>query len=167
MDDKKKKIMIVMGILLIFTTSGMIYFFLKTMDDHKIVKEPLAQEGNLEGKTLEEIQADMDEKVDQGSLIISINSDLVFLNGTAQGDLRIENSINNHYRMIVEIYMEDGTKVYESGAIDPGYYVEKDRLDVALKKGDYPVTVYFRAYDLEQDTLIGKAATKTMIHILE
>ncbi|MCQ5280714.1 hypothetical protein NE665_24620, partial [Clostridium sp. DFI.1.208] len=84
----------------------------------------------------------------------------VFKNGTSKGTLRIENNPQNRYLMVVKIYLKqdekDGEKIYESGAIRPGNKIETAQLDVALKKGTYPVTAYFEAYDMKTKEFVGK-----------
>ena len=42
---------------------------------------------------------------------------------------------------------------------------EKACLDKELEKGDYPVTVHFKAYD-EEDNYMGEANAKTVVRIL-
>lgn len=138
------------------------------------VKEPkqmerdqLGEKGNLPGMTMEEIQAEMNRKVEEGSLSISINNELIFNSGDANGYLRIENSQHNHYLMVVEIFRKDtNERIYKSGALEPGYYLEQDKLDVNLSKGDYQVLIKFKAYDLKSENFIGEAHAESTIKIL-
>ena len=82
-----------------------------------------------------------------------------------RNQMRIENRAKNHYTMVVEMYLKDtGEQIYQSGGIKPGYFLEKDRLDTVLPKGEYPVTVTFKAYD-EKDQYIGEANAETKIRI--
>lgn len=131
----------------------------------KIAEEEGALAGMLPGMSADEIQAELDRRVSENQLAISINSTLEFENGTSEGDIRVENSAKNHYMMVVEMYLnETGELIYRSGGIRPGYFLEKDRLDVELEKGDYPVTVHFKAYD-DDNNYMGEANAETTIHI--
>lgn len=132
----------------------------------KIAEEEGALQGMLPGMSEDEIRAEMNRRVSESELAISINSTLEFENGSSEGQLRIENSAGNHYRMVVEMYLnETGEMIYQSGGIKPGYFLEKDRLDVVLEKGDYPVTVHFKAYD-DNDNYVGEANAETVVKIL-
>lgn len=110
--------------------------------------DPNAVSGLLDGRTEEEAAALESQTVESGMLQVSINSNPVFLNGAAEGNLRIENAPGNPYDMRVTITLDDsGVVVYTSGGIKPNYHIENDRLDVALAAGDYAATVKFYAVD--------------------
>lgn len=133
--------------------------------------DPKQEEGTLDGMSEKEIRELMEKKATEGEFIISINQEPKFPDGNSEGSLRIENSPQNRYLMVVKIYLkEDGTegeKIYESGAIRPGNKIETARLDVALKKGTYPVIAYFEAYDKKTKEFVGKAASTLTITIKE
>ncbi|WP_165062495.1 hypothetical protein [Adlercreutzia sp. ZJ154] len=123
--------------------------------------------GQLEGKTPEEIQAELDRVVEEGMFNISIASYVEFENGTAPGELRIENVPANNYLMRVEITRDDtGEKIYETDMIEPNYHIQSDTLDVALPKGSYACTATFSAYDKDTEELVGQAAAKIDIEVL-
>jgi len=138
----------------------------KPAQSQRIAEETGALQGMLPGMSADEIQAELNRRVSEGELAISINSVLEFETGASEGLLRIENSEKNHYTMVVEMYLNDtGERIYQSGGIKPGYFLEKARLDQPLPKGDYPVTVHFKAYD-EEDNYIGEANAETVVRIL-
>ena len=119
------------------------------------------------GMTEEEIQKMLDDKVAEGSVQINMNSKLVFKDGKAKGYVRIVNSPNNHYKLVVEMIRKDTSEtIYQTGAMDPGNYLEQDRLDVDLPKGDYPVSIHFRNYDRKSEQFVGEAVTENVVHIL-
>ena len=119
------------------------------------------------GMTRDEIQKMMDDKVAEGSVQININSELVFENGRSKGLVRIVNTKNNHYLMVVEMERKDtGERIYQSGAMEPGNYLEKDKLDVDLPKGDYPVRIRFKNYDPKSEEYIGEAVAESVVHVL-
>ena len=50
--------------------------------------------------------------------------------------------------------------------MDPGNYLEQDRLDVDLPKGDYEVSIHFKNYDAKSEEYVGEAVTENVVHIL-
>lgn len=120
--------------------------------------------GQLEGKTPEEIQAELNRIVDEGMFNISIASQANFKDGQSEGELRIENVPGNRYLMQVTITRDDnGQQIYESGVLEPNYHIQSDRLDVDLPKGQYLCTANFRALDPETEDEIGTAAAQIII----
>lgn len=130
-------------------------------------RDPNAALGQLEGKTQEEIQAELDRIVEEGMFNISISSIVKFEDGQSEGDLRIENVPNNPYLMKVEISRDDtGEVVYASGMIEPNHHIQSAKLSVDLDAGDYPCTAVFYAHDPETEELVGQAAAKLTISVL-
>lgn len=166
--DKKRKTMFVSALILFCLGIG-VYFYLNSWipENNRLPRENDAVEGYLPGMSDEEIQKMMDEKVAEGSVQISINSSLIFKDGKSRGNVRIENSKNNHYLMIVEMIRKDNRKtIFKSGVIEPGYYLEKARLKGNLPAGDYPVEVHFKNYDMNTEEYVGEAVAECTIHIL-
>ncbi len=129
-------------------------------------EEIKAELGQLDGKSNDEIQAALDEIVEKGSLHISINAQPIFLNGSSEGDLKIENHPNNHYTQRVTITLnETGQVVYRSGPMPVDSHIDRDRLDTALAQGQYPATALFTAYD-SNDREVGQAAGQILLTIL-
>ena len=156
-------------LLLLLCLSAGIWLFMnswKTEDD-RLARERDAKEGYLPGMTREEIQKMMDDKVAEGSVQININSNLTFTDGSSKGLLRIVNAKNNHYLMVVEMIRKDNNqRIYQSGAMEPGNYLEKDKLDVDLPKGDYPVNIHFKNYDRKSEEFVGEAVAESVVHVL-
>lgn len=122
--------------------------------------------GQLEGKTDEEIQAEINRVVDEGMFNISIASIVQMENGSAPAELRIENVPGNHYLMKVDIVRDDtGEKIYETDLIEPNYHIQEDTLDVSLPAGDYECTAIFQAFDMDTEESIGQAAAKILIQV--
>jgi hypothetical protein len=120
-----------------------------------------AQNGNLPGKPDAEIQAALNEIVEEGMFNISISPEITFADGTSKGDVLIENIEANHYHMQVTITLDEGgTIVYESGAIKPGQYIESIKLTEDLSAGTYPATATFTALNQETMEKVGTAAAK-------
>lgn len=162
MDKNKKKIILIISILL-FGTS-LVMYKLSWRSEEGLIRE--GEKGELPGMSEDDILKMLNEKVEEGSFQININSELSFEDGTAKGDMRILNSPNNHYLLVVEMYLkEDNKRIYKSGAIEPGYYIEQDTLDVKLEKGDYPVNIHFKNYDVKSEQFIGEAVAENIVHI--
>lgn len=176
MEDKKntretnyrRLSLLLLGLLLLCLGAGFwMYERLWDRESNRLENEQEAMEGFLPGMSEAEIQKLLDDKVAEGSVQINMNTELVFANGRAKGYVRIVNAPNNHYRQVVEMIRKDsGETIYKTGAMQPGTYLEQDRLDVDLPKGDYPVTIHFQNYAIDSDTFIGEAVTENVIHIL-
>lgn len=123
--------------------------------------------GQLDGKTQEEIQAELDRVVEEGMMSISISSVVEFENGTSEGEFKIENSPANHYLMQVEVSITDtGEVVYTSDMLEPNYHIQYDTLDVDLPAGTYPCTATFYAYDPETEELVGQTSARVTLTVL-
>ena len=129
-------------------------------------RDPNAALGQYEGKTEEEIQAELDKIVEEGMFNISINSNVLMHSGKDEAELRIENIAANHHLMSVEITRDDnGQVLYTSGLIEPGYYIQAVPLDVVLPKGSYEATALFTAYDPDTEQPVGQAGAKINIEV--
>lgn len=123
--------------------------------------------GQLEGKTPEEIQAELDRQVSEGMFNISIASVAQFADGTSEGELRIENVPGNRYLMQVVITLDDtGQQIYESGIIEPDHHIQRDALSVDLDPGTYDATATFLALDAQTEEEAGRAAAKMLIQVM-
>lgn len=125
-----------------------------------------AQLGQLEGKTEEQIVEELNRIVEEGMFNISINTQISFPNGTAEGQAYIDNISANHYNMTVQIVLDDtGESVYQSGGIRPGQYIENITLSKALPKGSYKATAIFTAHDPEDQSEVGQAAAEVLLTV--
>ncbi len=110
--------------------------------------------GQMPGKTQQDYNDVLNKLVEEGMFNISINSAIVCEGGVA--DLGIENIAQNRYMMQVDIYLQGKNgdkKVYESGIIAPGYYIERADVDTSgLAPGSYAAVAVFRAIDAEDET---------------
>ena len=96
-----------------------------------------AVSGQRETRTIEEIQAELNKRVEDGMITISINLCPVFADGCSDGLLRIVNEKVNRHPQMVEIYRIDNKElVYKSGLIPVGARVDYDKLLVDLGKGE-------------------------------
>ena len=65
------------------------------------------------------------------------------------------------------IRKDNKQKIYQSGAMEPGNYLEEDKLDVDLPKGDYPVNIHFKNYDPKSEEFVGEAVAENVVHVLK
>lgn len=124
--------------------------------------------GQLDGKTKEEIQAELDRVVQEGMFNIAIANVVQLANGSSEGDFSIENSPANHYNMQVDISLVDtGEVIYTSGILEPNYHVQYAKLDKPLSKGTYNCIATFHALDPKKDGAeVGSASAAMTIVVL-
>ena len=128
--------------------------------------DPNATTGILPGMTDEQIIEELNRIVEEGMFNISINTQISFPNGTAEGQAYIDNISANHYNMTVQIVLDDtGESVYQSGGIRPGQYIENITLSKALPKGSYKATAIFTAHDPEDQSEVGQAAAEVLLTV--
>lgn len=126
--------------------------------------DPNATTGTYDGKSEDEIRADLNRQIDENSMNGSIASVINFEDGAKQGTARIENIQANHFDQKVSITMkETGEVLYESGAIAPGQYIEKITLNKVLKKGSYDAIATISGFDRKSHEKIGQMAIETKI----
>ena len=155
---------IVAALLLLLIAAAIALFVWLTTpnpDRDGLQPDPNVRVGSLSGDF-----ADLDKIVDEGMLTFSIYATPSFPDGASPGNLMIENAEINNNRFTVAIYRADtGEKVYESGYLDPGQYIEEAPLDVDLEPGKYPCTAQFSTYKLSDGTPIGQAAAEITVYV--
>ena len=167
--SKKTIMIVILAVILIAVCAAGGYFTWKSASGSKgeFALDEKAQDGFLGGKSPEDIEALLNQKVPDGMFNISINSDPAFEDGKSEGNLRIENVPGNPYYMTVQITRDDtGDRIYQSGGLKQKQYIENARLGVELPKGEYPCTAVFTAVDPETLEAVGTAAAKITLHVL-
>lgn len=161
--SRKRRVAIVAAIVLLLAAAGLaVWWALAQTGEGALPSDPNVRVGSLTGNT-----EDLDKIVDEGMLTFSINSTPVFENGTANGNLMIENSEINNNRFTVAIVRDDtGETIYQSGALDPGQYIDDVPLDADLPAGEYACTATFSTYRLSDNSPIGQAAAGLTITVL-
>ena len=131
-----------------------------------LVMDNNAQEGGLVYRSQEEIQAELNRKVEEGMINISMNTSPVFPSGTEKGNLLIVNSESNRYPQIVYIVRKDtGEEIYRSKGIAVGSKIEYATLDVDLPAGIYDCVAYFNNADPETGAIIGTAGAEITVTV--
>ncbi len=129
--------------------------------------DPEAVTGHYEGKSEEEIVADLNRQVEEGMMNISIAGTLESADGDT-ATARIENIEANGKDQKVEIALDEtGEVIYESGAIAPGQYVQDIDLARHFDPGVYDVTATFTSYDLDTHAEAGEAAAQVQLVVAE
>ncbi len=170
-DKRKKRVMRITIVVLIAViillllhrcnSGGEVDYIVKTPFD-TTVDSDASDIAEAEKVTVE----DLNRKVAEGMMTISMNLNPVFATGASEGDLGIVNDESNRYPQIVEIYLNDGdTLLYKSGAVPVGKSVQSGKLLVDLDDGEYDCTAYFNQIDPDTGALLGKAGADVKITI--
>lgn len=160
--SKKRAVLVVVLVLLLVGAGLAVWWAWSHAGDGALPTDPNVKVGSVTGGT-----EDLDKIVDEGMLTFSINSTPVFEDGTANGNLMIENSEINNNRFTVAIVRDDtGETIYQSGALDPGQYIDDVPLDADLPAGEYACTATFSTYRLSDNSPIGQAAAGLTITVL-
>ena len=165
------------GILLAFLAAAALtagFFYIKrtnsAQETEGLVYEANIIAGDLPGKTREERQRELDSVVEEGMLSMSINATPTGKTSGPDQEINwlIENPMNQGKLIRVEIWKDDtGEKIYETGAIPPGNYVESAPLSVKLPPGQHHCTAKFFAYKEDDENYIGQAAAQIILTLYE
>ena len=131
-----------------------------------IIYDTGAVEGGWETTDPEKIVENLNEKVAEGMINISMNTSPYFADGTASGNLMIVNESINRYPQVVEIRRNDTDElIYKSGASPVGSKIEKAPLSVDLAAGTYDCTAMFYNVDPNSGAYLGCAGAIVQITV--
>jgi len=170
--EKKGKLQLLIILLLLALLAlgaGMYYQLTKEEPMDRLARDSLALGGMLPGKTPEEISDLLSEKVEEGMVNIGIAAEPVFEQNGKKGRLGIENIAANRYSFRVTLTLDEtGETIYESGLIDPGYYIEFVELNKKLQAGDHPATAGIVTYSLDEtEDEIAETRVKLVLHVMD
>ena len=167
MSKSKKRVLIVAGIaLLLAVTISVCYFIFTKNSKTDLVYDDNATTGIMPGTDIDKRKEELQEMLDRSMIAFSINTSPVFINGTSEGNLLIENPGNNAKLLKNSIKINDtDEEVYTSNYLKPGTYIESAKLDKVLEKGTYDATAYFSAYEEETGEYIGKTGAQIAITV--
>lgn len=167
MAKAKKKGMYIIGALIIIAVTVLAcYFIFHKKPDNGLKFDDNATTGVLPGIDIDQRRKQLQEEVDRGMIAFTINTSPVFLNGSSQGNLLIENPQNNAKLLQVSIVADDTQEeIYASDYLKPGTYIENAKLDKVLEKGSYKATAYFSAYDEKTEEYIGRTGAQITITV--
>ena len=173
--DKKKYLLILLLLLLCTITVVSVVFVYRGIRSNDCGSANnglnIGIDSNLSdgdgGKSKEEIQAELNKKVEEGMMNVSMNTNIVLKNGKSKANLKITNKENNRYMQFVEIYTkEDNKLIYKSGGIPVGKSLNEAKLDEELKKGTYECVAYFNGVDETTNSIVGKVGVNITINVL-
>ncbi|MEH2941403.1 hypothetical protein VSQ32_00670 [Lachnospiraceae bacterium KK002] len=167
MSKGKKRALIIAAILLLLILTIVVCYFLFTKeDDNDLLYDDNATAGILPGVDVDERRKELQNLLDRSMIAFSINTSPVFLNGTSEGNLLIENPGNNAKLLRVSILIDDtNEEIYASRYLKPGTYIENVKLDKVLEKGTYNATAYFLAYEEDSGEYIGQTGAQITITV--
>ena len=96
---------------------------------------------------------------------VSIANSIVFDHGSNVGVAHIENIEANHVDQKVEIFLDNGSSIYKSGAIAPGYCINTININDNLNSGVYPATAVFTGYDKQSHKQLGQVAAQISLYV--
>ena len=131
---------------------------------------PNATVGVLPGRSLEQVEAELQERVAENEISFNVNSEPTFPDGESMGNLRLDCPANNVSALRFLLTRDDtGERLYDSGVLQPGMYVEEDYLqtDDPLKAGRYPCTVAIEVLDPDTGALRGETAVTGVLLMIE
>lgn len=97
---------------------------------------------------------------------ISLERQIYFESAQAKGAARISNDSKSELHCQVTVVRDaTGEVLYESGLLEPGYYIEEIRLKGSLKKGYYPCTAVWSFYSANEE-YAGETAWKIVVVVL-
>ena len=130
--------------------------------------EPNVVVGTMEGYSDEELAAMLAKKVDEGMIAFSLNTSMLVEGLGSQTSIKFENPPNNAKLTKLELVLDEtGERIYQTGYLAPGSYVDADELDVQLPAGVHTCTAYISSYDQETKKYLGEAACAVTVTVTE
>lgn len=168
MKKQKKRILVAAGVaVLIFLTVVICYIlFYKNPSKESMKYEDNATTGIMPGVDQDQRRKELQDILDKSLIAFSINTTPVFLNGTSEGNLLIENPGNNAKLLKISIVIDNTEEeIYSSNYIKPGSYIKSAKLSKVLEKGTYDATAYFSAYDQDTAEYIGRTGASITLTV--
>lgn len=152
-EKKKKKKLIWLIVLLLLLVIGGFFtykiFFDKPTQNAAVVVGDFLPDGKDASKMTEKEKLEYAQsKVDESNFNMRIVSEAHFDKETMKGSLAMQNPPQNSQPVNVVVTLDsDKSKVYESGAIQPGEEIKEATLSQKLNPGSYPATATFNIYN--------------------
>lgn len=111
------------------------------------IKLSLSKGGTVGDGLLPGVAADEHiTSVPDGEIRYLINKKIIFENKYALGSVMLENPKSCKYDIKFVIYKDDGEMIYTSPMIEPGQFLEKDKLSTVVDPGEYDCSYSAQAY---------------------
>lgn len=166
-DNTRKRrwpfVLLAFGLLLVVAAVGVWLWQSASPDDGM---EPNVVVGSLEGYTDEELAALLADKVEEGMIAFSINTQVVIEKPGGTAQILFENPANNAKLLKLSLVRDDtGDQIYKTGFVAPGSYVDADVLDVELEPGTYTCTATIESYHENTKKFIGQVAAEVLVTV--
>ena len=156
---KKKKWLILLLALLLLALLAAGGFFVWQYFNRGELMEPNATIGVMPGKTDQEIIDELNRKVDERSIALTINPAPVAEDGGSPVNWMYENPQSNDKYTKLEVYLDDTEElIYETALMINGSYIESAPRKVELPAGTYSCTAYVHGYRLADKSYLGQVA---------
>lgn len=87
------------------------------------------------------------------------------INSNGVENFELFNYIESRFPIVVEIHIQNSNRIYRSGAIMPGYFIEKIQLEKTLSQGTYDAYAYVYSFDNISKNVIGKTSQNLVVTV--
>ncbi len=122
-----------------------------------IIKGAFTAGGEVVDGTLSIEGVEPVDDVPEGEIRYFINKNVVFENAYTRGDIILQNPEKCAYALQFRFYLADGSSnkpFYTSEILNPGQYINEDKLDRAIEKGKNECTYTVTAYSLDGENTV-------------
>lgn len=118
-------------------------------------------------RTPEEIESLLREtQGEEGTMSISIASEIDIAPGKKTGVANIENIPSNLYAQRIRLYLDETNELlYESPLLSPGAYIEEVTIDRTLPSGSHEATAEFIAFDGKNLEEMGRTSVAIILNV--
>lgn len=157
-DKSKIKYLIIASLVLAIV---LIFCFAKTLMDQN------SQRGAYAGLTQDQKIALLNEQAAAGMINVSVASDIVFNEGTLNpGTARLVNESTNHLSQKYTLTLENSDEIlYESGIVEPGFWIEQITLNKELAPGKYNANITVTAFNQESHEEVGSCVAQVSLTV--
>ena len=118
-----------------------------------------------EGTDVDLVRDLRNQELSENMKYLSIERQIHIKSAENKGSAGISNDRKSSFSCTVSLYRDaTGEMIYQSGLIEPGYYIETIQLTGGLKKGYYPCTAVWSFYT-EHGEHAGETAWKIVVII--
>lgn len=151
--------------LLLLVAAGAVWFASSVSDEGM---EPNVVVGSLEGYTDEELAALLADRVEEGMIAFSLNTQMVLDGPDGRAQVLFENPANNAKLLRLVLVRDDtGQQLYATGYVAPGSYVDEAAFEVPLEPGAYSCTATITSYREDTKKLIGEVAAEVTVTVMD
>lgn len=150
---KKTLIIVIVSVVIVLALAVSAFFIIKSMNN----KEKESASNGVVGKVSGDWDTGLDDdptkstESPSGSIQIPGYGTAEMKAGDTQLHLSIGNPKENDCGFYATLKLEDGTILYESELLKPGYGLKEVPLKQTLKKGTYTAEVFYKCVMLDED----------------